>query len=87
MANRKSFWVATLETRHFNFSAYGETASDARTALRATWQAHRREFRGRNVAPWSDFKDDVCVREFALGAGYRDGEMIFSPKNETDRSA
>jgi len=76
---KNTLWVATLDTRHYNFEAYGETKAEALAVMASSWRAHRRECGG-VCAPWSEFKDDVSVREVSIGSGYRDGFELSSRK-------
>ena len=62
-------FLATYQTRHFEFSALGKSEREARRQCKIAWEIH--------VAEYSKFSpDDVCVTEMITGAPYRDGELL-----------
>lgn len=72
-------WLATLETRSFDFSCYAASRQNAERLMRKAWDAHRRDYGGPdavNMYVWDDLKDDVVYREIHLGVAYRDGEEV-----------
>lgn len=71
-----SFWIAELETSHFSFRAVGKSEADARREMKNTWNAHRREYRHANVAPFSDYEDAVNVWEATATTRLRDFDTI-----------
>lgn len=67
-------FLASLETRHFSFEAYGYTEVEALYIMRQTWFKHRKQTEATDK--WTDIEDDVQMREIIVGAGYRDGEIV-----------
>ena len=71
-------YIARLETRHFEFMTMGETASQALTFMRATWDAHREQYGKDRVVEFDHYEEEVKITEMEFEAGYRDGELIWS---------
>jgi hypothetical protein len=68
------FWRAGLETRNFDFEAFGATEDAARAALVATLTAHGKQC---GLKPgWWDIMGEFRVEALALGTGYRDREQL-----------
>lgn len=71
-------FLATYQTRHFEFSALGKSEREARRQCKIAWEIHVAEYSKFSVnIPWGKFSpDDVCVTEMITGAPYRDGELL-----------
>lgn len=75
----KTLWIATLETNHFSFDAFGATAEDARATLGKGLAAHAEQMQ--LPEDWYvDYLDDIAVREVRLGHAYRDRTLITEQK-------
>ena len=69
MNGTKTFlWRAECSTRNFEFWAYGETKTEAKLILRATFERHIRERGG--WMTWSEIKADVYYTPCKAGNGY-----------------
>jgi hypothetical protein len=68
------FWRASFETRNFRFEAYGRTRHEAVELIRAGWEKHRAATGA--TTPWEEIVPDVQTVVVAIGAAYRDGEVI-----------
>lgn len=70
-----SIFIATLDTRHFSFEAYGNNEDEAKAVLESALRKHAKQY---SLQPeWPDAMIDGCeVREVAVGLGYRDREPI-----------
>jgi hypothetical protein len=66
-----SFWMAHLETRYFEFWAFGETKAHAMEVMKKTWAQHKRNRPGATYT-WAELKGDVGVDEYHAGRGYAD---------------
>jgi hypothetical protein len=75
MTNKGKLWIATLDTRHFTFTACGVTEAKAREAMEAGWKLHAAEY-GDSVAPFSDFEDGVNCLQVQVGKCYRDFDQL-----------
>ena len=67
-------WIASFESRHFNFDGYGRTEEEAIGSLKRVLKNHTRQYQLGNT-------DWYCVEDFSLlrvrtGVGYRDGAEI-----------
>jgi hypothetical protein len=78
------FVVAEMNTHHFQFRGAGNDQADARSALLRAWTLHRDQLlerypeRADNIPEESQMEQHfkIVYLEFALGAGYRDGERL-----------
>lgn len=78
------FVVAEMNTHHFMFRGAGHDEPEARAALLRAWTRHRTALLERyperaNSIPAASEMDDhfkICYLEFAVNAGYRDGERL-----------
>lgn len=77
--------VITMNTRHFTFTAAGNTPTEAKKALVAAWTVHLSQMPedvklAGNVVKASyaalDKNFEVTLQEMVLGQGYRDGTRI-----------
>lgn len=66
--------IATLETRHFTFTALGETREEALHALRLGWAAHAEQTGARGKLD----EDDVSFLDIEPGQVFRDQTLILS---------
>lgn len=73
--NTSRFWRAWVETRNFEFQAYGRSLEEALLALRRGWVAHVAET-GAMMTWEDDILPDVSFVTHDLGQAYRDGEPI-----------
>jgi hypothetical protein len=64
----KFFYVATVDTRNYTFTAYGKTKREAMTALRNVFKIHAE--RTGAWLTWSEIKSDVNIQFLAIGKGY-----------------
>jgi hypothetical protein len=74
------FWVASLETENFSFSAYGTTEDEAMFALKQGLVTHGDQFQ--IESDWFvNYEDAIYVREATLGHAYREGshQPIYAP--------
>lgn len=71
--------IASLETRHFKFTGYGSSVSEARTALELTLVHHAEQY-DLNEDWADDLAEDVFEKVVVLGAGYRDDECLTDSK-------
>jgi hypothetical protein len=62
------FYVATVDTRNFTFTAYGETKLAAMTALEKVFELHIK--RTGAYITWCELLEDVFVKRVAFGKGY-----------------
>jgi hypothetical protein len=69
-------YVATLDTRHFSFEAYGESESQAQAALLAGLMRHRRMYPEAQVR---EMMQGAEVRLVLLNACYRDRALLKVP--------
>jgi hypothetical protein len=67
---------AALDTRNFEFEAYGETDEAARHALAEGLERHVAQYRLDGPAFREEVADDIVVRLVELGRAYRDREPI-----------
>ncbi|MBU2642111.1 MAG: hypothetical protein KJ889_09925 [Gammaproteobacteria bacterium] len=76
--------VAEMNTHHFMFRGAGRTRAAARDALLNAWQVHRSALLARYPeradsipeASGMEAHFKIYFLEFAMDAGYRDGERI-----------
>jgi hypothetical protein len=68
------FWRASFETRNFRFEAYALTRDGAVALLQAGWIKHAHQTSA--TLRWEDIVGDVQTVAVAIGAAYRDGEVI-----------
>lgn len=66
--------LATLETRHYSFTALGRDTAHARRVMEATWTQHCRDT-GAEMT-WAELEDDVNYLEISPGEGYRDDRRV-----------
>jgi hypothetical protein len=71
----RAFYRASLETRNFDFEAYGPTANAAKSSLIQALYRHGRQYKI-DEAWFAQDLDDITVREIAMGAAYRDRDEI-----------
>lgn len=72
-------YMASLDTQHFEFHAFGATEAEARKALGAGFRKHLRDcdIPAKEVSSrWAEFEDSVNVLRFEAGRAYRDGREI-----------
>jgi len=73
-------FVASVGTRHFTFTGYGASRPEARAAVAQAWRDHCWQYRAQGedlLGLWGrELKRQVTVREFRLGCGYRDDQVI-----------
>ncbi len=67
------FWRATLDTRHFNFEAFGKMKSDAMMAMGETMRIHQEQYALQD--DWA-MMDEVNFQELEMNRGYRDYEPL-----------
>lgn len=80
-----SFVVAEMNTHHFMFRGAGHNREAARLALLNAWRTHRTALLEQYPERTGSIPDEghveehfrVYYLEFAVDAGYRDGERIF----------
>jgi hypothetical protein len=60
-----TFYVATLETRNFIFTAYGKTADDARWFMKCAWKKHAKNTGA--WLTWEELVNDVRIEETRIG--------------------
>lgn len=73
MANPRTVYRASLETRNFEFEGFGYSRKAARYALELGLEKHAA---AHNLAPDWYGADDIRETEFIIGAAYRDRELI-----------
>lgn len=71
-----SLWMAHLETRHFEFWAFGETKEQALEVMKGTWLQHKKRHPFATFT-WAELQRDVYVAEYHAGRGYTDKEQSF----------
>jgi len=71
-----TLWHAHVETRHWDFDAYGETEALALQTLKEGWLTHCTQTHA--TMTWDELRDDVCVNEIHTGQCYRDGEELLT---------
>jgi len=64
----KFFYAATVDTRNYTFTAYGETELEAMTALQNVFETLVERLGG--WLTWNDVKSDVNVKHLTFGKGY-----------------
>lgn len=70
----KIIYRAELQTRNFNFSAYGETKTEAMQGIKKAMAIHSKQY---NVPGFAkDFAEDIEVTHFVCGAPYRDDQEL-----------
>jgi len=80
----RGFVVAEMNTHHFMFRGAGQDRNAARAALLNAWRAHRSALLARYPERTDSIPDETKMEqhfkiyylEFALDAGYRDGERL-----------
>lgn len=75
MTTKKPVFIAVLGTQSFEFVAMGRTEPEARAAMRAAWDEHRKQT---NAGPWADWRDAVHVHQLRAGEAVRDGSPLSS---------
>lgn len=75
------YYLATLSTRNFDFTAFGNTEDEARAALQEGWRKHCRQAvasdpGGPPLFMWEDIADDVNYHRIVPGQCLRDGEPL-----------
>jgi hypothetical protein len=65
--------IATLDTRHFSFEAYGLHPTAALVALKDTLDKHAEQY-GLDVDWYAP--DEIGLQVRLIGRGYRDGEPL-----------
>ena len=70
-------YLATYDTRRFEFSALGKSEREARRQCKIAWGIHVEQYRKVGAWNFAEFcPGDVCVTEMITGAPYRDGELL-----------
>jgi len=72
----RDVYVATLEGSRFLFTATDLTHDLAIAALEETWKRHARQNGYAVAASWEEVREDINVRRFVMGHGYRDGTLF-----------
>lgn len=76
-------FFARIETRNFEFMAFGETEEEARAALATGWENHCLDYGGVPDPEYLvDYADDIGIGEFEVGDCIRDYEVL---KRRADR--
>ncbi len=73
------FYVAHVETRHFDFEGYGSSPEEAVHACRRAWLKHKRQcpvWLRHQMFRWSELADDCVPQARKIGASYVDGSEI-----------
>jgi len=65
-------YIATLETRHFTFDTAAATPTAAKASLLRILHAHEKQNNLGEGGKWFE-EDDIVVRGYEFGIGYRDG--------------
>ena len=70
--------LGTLETRNFEFQAFGKTRAEVMSLLRTATMEHSRQFRcdPQYFVVLLATEDNIRWLDFRLGSAYRDGEQI-----------
>jgi hypothetical protein len=75
-ARRKKIYVATLETRSYDFTSVGETEYQAREAIRLGWEEHLKGLREHaekyyggelDFYTWEELEDSCYVQGILVG--------------------
>ena len=66
---------ATLQTRNFEFTAYGQTTSHAKGALLVGLVNHGKQY-GLDDDWFADYEDDIQLMYIKPNFAYRDNELI-----------
>lgn len=71
-------YVATLDTRHYTFTAVANTEADAISAMKRGWEKHTAQWGGQDDpgAAWERWEDGVRVTKLLLGECARDGTVL-----------
>lgn len=76
-SDKPDFFIASVDTRNFDFEAFGLTDAQAREALRQTLVKHVQQYAPRIADDWVGLTmEDCSVREVWIGAGYRDRQLL-----------
>lgn len=67
----QEFYIATLDTRHYSFEAYGDSESQAQAAMLRGLKLHAQQ---RELPPAAvrNLMHDVEIRQVFMGESYRD---------------
>lgn len=76
MSRAVTIYRASLETRNFDFEAYGDTAESAKRVLREGCQKHVMEYRLIQADFDEVYGGEVVVTPIMLGRCYRDREAL-----------
>lgn len=68
------FWLATYDSRNFEFQGVGATRLLALQALRRGLLKHQDQYQTTKF--WGKLEDEATIQLLALGAGYRDQTVI-----------
>lgn len=60
-----TFYVGTLETRDFVFTAYGKSIDDVSFFMKCAWKKHARQTGA--WLTWEELSDDVRIEEIRFG--------------------
>lgn len=66
---------ASLSTRHFEFSAFGQTQDEALLALESGLALHAQHY-GLGDDWFDEMREDIKFLEFELGQCFKDGEKL-----------
>jgi hypothetical protein len=76
MAKPKTYYRATLETRHFDFEVTCNTAQEAKEEMLRALQRHARDYNVSPIAIVADYGDSIEVRPLTIGTAYRGREEV-----------
>lgn len=92
LANRARYgssmdiFIASHDSRHFSFDAFGSTEKEAREAFQRGLDEHARQHAFRVSREWADeVMAELDVRQVQLGAAYRDREPLAAPAKAKGR--
>jgi len=67
-----------VQTRNFDFFAYGKTKKEAKEVLKKVWEKHVEQYGGSESVTMTtkEFLTDLQYYMVEAGAGFRDGERL-----------
>ena len=71
-------YIARLETRHFSFTAYGDSEEEGKKLLRRAWARHCHQFPEARSWEELELEEDVYCLFVRCGDVYRDNDLITS---------